>query len=260
LISRNLALLLVGVLGLAIGVSQASADILIDHFSGTNAPVASGTTPTSFSTAPNSWVLSYAPAVTTSVNGTVSEGPSIPGVIGGWGRTTNVVAPNGGNGVNGAFPVMVAVNSSLLAVNTGAPTNMTLTYNGGTPTSTGQNFTGLTGFTIDFNSIDHIGAPITMTIEDTSGKTETESSATTTFTGPGNLIIPLSAFSTAAGFNYGAVSQVTLSIDGSIQDLNYRIDFISANTPTVPEPSSLAIWTLMAGIGGLGLVRASRKS
>ena len=67
---------------------------------------------------------------------------------------------------------------SVLAVNTGAATDTTMTYNGGTPTSTLQDFTGTTGFNFSFTSIDHDPVPILITIEDSTGKTETATGST----------------------------------------------------------------------------------
>ncbi len=276
-----MALLLVGILGLAIGASQASADVVIDHFTGTNVtapPTNTGIAPTSFTNASNgpggTWAMNFSPAVSSAVNSTLVEPAGVSGVIGfgtgsAWGRTTTFVAPTNGpvsgtNGVNGVFPVTGSVNSSLFGVNTGAATTTTLTYNGAT-----QNLTGVTTFDFVFQSIDHLSAPIAVTVTDTKGSTETQTESTT-FTGAGTVPFPVGGFTFTPGggelaFNWGSVTQFSAVIDGPgpgspIQDLNYRLDIINAeiSNPSVPEPCSLAIWAL-TGIGGLGLVRTCRS-
>ena len=97
-LSRNVVLLLVGILGLAalaVDAGQANADIIIDHFTGTNAPgsptVISGVAP-SFYTAsnPTAWEIQFAPASTSIVNTTVTEPAPVSGAISGWGRSTNL--------------------------------------------------------------------------------------------------------------------------------------------------------------------------
>ncbi len=252
LTSRIMAL----ILGLTVGVSQTKADVIIDNFTGTNSPATSGTPPVLFTTGPGSWAVAYVYASPTNVNGTVTEAASIPGVISGWGRSVSFTAPNGGNGVSGAFPVEGAVNLNLLAVNTGAPTNMTLTYQGAT-----ENFTGATGFLFDFNSIDHAGSPLSITITDAKGSTETGTEFIN-FTGPGSVLFPVGSliFTTGGGegsFNWGADTQFVATLDGG-QDLNYRLDLVAAIDPPVPEPSALAIWVVTAAIGGLALMRVFR--
>ncbi len=57
--------MLAGILGVTISSGQAYADIIIDNFTGTNVgpsnnAALSGTTPTSFTTATNSWIVVYA--------------------------------------------------------------------------------------------------------------------------------------------------------------------------------------------------------
>jgi len=264
LIWGNKILPLLAMLGLAIGAGQAKADLLIDNFSGTNAPASptinSGIAPTSYSGAsgnPNYWSMAFSPFSNSIVNSTVAEPAGIAGVLSGWGRSTNVSAAN----ANGAFPVY-AVVESLLAVNTGAATDTTLTYNGGTPTSTPQNFTGTTGFALSFTSIDHASVPILITIEDSSGKTES-ATGITTFSGSGVATIPLSSFSNTPGFNLASLTQFQASIDGAgIQDLNYRLGAVSVDMPaSTPEPATLILLAAGAvGLAGWKLRKRTRAS
>ncbi len=253
--ARTIALMLVGVLGLAIGAGQAYADIVIDNFTGSDPPTVSSSigAPAAFYPAltPYGWGITIGSNLGTPspINTTVAETTGvIPGVISGWSRSTNIAA----SGVFAASQIGVGIAGGVLGINTGPATNTTLTYSG-----PAQNLTGLTGFSVNFLTLENAPATIVVTVEDSSNNTKTASVSDST---AGLLNIGIGSFTGSPGLNLGAITEVQVEIEG-IANADFAVNGITADLSSVPEPSSLAIWALLGASGGLGVcICRSRRS
>ncbi len=258
LISRAIALLLVGILGLAIGACQANADIVIDTFGGASPGasyvVNSGAGPASFNSpnSPYGWGISFGANLgsPSAINTTVNESGPITGVSPtGWGRSSNIVAPSG---VFSASQVSVGIASpGLYTINLGPATTTTLKYSGAS-----TSFTGLTGFNLTFTTLENPPVSITMTIGD---GVHTESTAALPDSATGVYSVPIGDFTIGSGVNLGDLTSVTVAI-GGLTNADVTLTNVTALIPqtSVPEPGPLAIWAL-TGIGGLGLVCTCRR-
>jgi len=272
LVSRSSVLLLVGLLGLAVGVGQAGA-VIIDDFSGVNAPIGifaqlpgplPGLTATIIPGVTNgptyggnatSWSISYGPVppvgAATDVKATMVE-TGVAGV-GGAGSRTTVLA---GLGVlSAAQNVAVVVNTAAggsLAYASG-PNIQGDAANGGAVTLSyaGLNLAGQTSLNVNFLNSD-LASTATVKLD---------GAAPITLPVPASAVPETISFLISLfGLTQAQLANVTASvqIDGGTVDLDFMLDSINT-TGGVPEPSSLVIWGLL-GIGGFGFFRVCRNN
>lgn len=262
LVSRITSLMLVGIL-VAIGGSQASAAIF-DNFSSDNPPaVLTGVA--TFAGAPNTastagspvygggasgWSISYAPTVpisAVSVGANVTEtGLTIAGIAGST-RSSTLTATNVSSAINNAGMGLTVGSPGTFGLTTGGLTQGQLVLN----YTLGSTLNNVTGIQVPLTVMDH-GAPIILSING----------------GPGMEQFPPTVGPPSPAedvdFSFLPTNINTLSIqlgDGTIPALQIQVQGPITYTQgnPVPEPSSLAIWALTGGIGGLGLIRVSRN-
>jgi len=228
---------------ITLGVSPASAAVIIDNFDSVGAP--------------NPW-----PVTRTTVGSTVTTENGLPilNTIGGQRVTTTTGNSFAVPGLDTVTTTIVAAPPSLLdyATSAGANGSLNLFYNAaGGPGGLNANLSSETGITMDFLLFDHAGGldlPVTVTISDGTNL----ATLTNLLTSPGAQ----TSFFGFAGF--AGIGSVDLT---SIDSLNFffdaqtahdfRLDFIGT-TSGVPEPASVLVWG-MAGIVGLLVHRRTRR-
>jgi hypothetical protein len=149
-------------------------------------------------------------------------------------------------------------NSGVLSFSTDALTTGSgrLTYNGGGAGLGGADITGgLTDpyFGFEVLSVDLGGIELTVTVSDGT----ISDSATLELGGVGVSQLAFSAFSGSADFTSIEGVELDINVPISGGDLTLDSFFTSGHiTPVIPEPSTLAIWGVL---GGLGLIAARRR-
>lgn len=183
----------------------------------------------------------------------VNSGSGIALGIGDNGQTgaQGVMTVSGGNlNWGGAFQMQKA--SSLTVDGTGATIQAT---------NTGSSITAFTvvgGSSLNFN----LGATGVSTIDLGSNKLQVDNTASTLnidgsqYTG-GNGTIVLATYGGLSGNNaFGTTNITGFKGDAALQINNTEMDLVITNTPTTPEPASLAL----LGLGGLMLMVRRRRS
>jgi hypothetical protein len=189
---------------------------------------------------PSPWSI----VLTAASMSTVSEGPSIPGVLGGV-RTSSVVGQS--FGVPGLDNVSVGIAPDpagrLVMTTSGAADGLLKLLYDGAGGGLSADFSASSGIRIDFPLFDWAGGvdmPVSVSLDD--GVNTIMLERTLTSPGMQSVFFPFADFSGIGGFNLSNIDSTEVTFDPQAAQ-DFHVDLIE--TFNVPEPMSLAL----AGVG-----------
>lgn len=230
--------------GVALGTSTASAAVVIDDFSDAVNAVGGLAPPT------GGVSLTSAPASTST-----SE-TGLSGVIGG---SRDGAFNLTGTGAASNLTAFVAGGVFSTALNATATGDYSLTYDA-SGAGLGADFTLASGIEVVISALDSAaagGAGTSFTIDLVDGDASTHSQTITTTTeGAQTLFFGFGAFSDAGNLDVSNIFSITFSFTPN-QAGDVDVELLQTRDQIIPEPASLAVWSLM-GLVGYGLRRRSK--